>query len=259
MTDPAAARLRREPPPFRRVRVVGIADRTPRLRRVTLGGAGLDGFEPGLHAASVRLLVPTRGALEVPRWNGNEYLLGDGSRPAIRTLTPLDHRPERHELDVEVVLHGAGPLAAWAASAQPGAEVALSGPGRGHQLDPEAGGHLLAGDESALPAIGTLLDAVDGRVPVHVLVEIARPDARLALSGATSVRWLDLGDDQAPGGALLPALTDADLPAGTQVWVAGEAAAVQRARKVLFEQRGLARSDATVRGYWKVGRASGGS
>jgi len=39
------------------------------------------------------------------------------------------------------------------------------------------------------------------------------------------------------------------------VWVAGEAAAVQRIRRALFEERGVPRSRATVRGYWKHGRA----
>jgi NADPH-dependent ferric siderophore reductase len=39
------------------------------------------------------------------------------------------------------------------------------------------------------------------------------------------------------------------------VWVAGEAAAVHRIRRHLFEDRGLSRRQATVRGYWKHGRA----
>jgi NADPH-dependent ferric siderophore reductase len=40
------------------------------------------------------------------------------------------------------------------------------------------------------------------------------------------------------------------------VWVAGEAAAVQRIRKHLFEERGVARGTAVVRGYWKRGRSA---
>jgi NADPH-dependent ferric siderophore reductase len=39
--------------------------------------------------------------------------------------------------------------------------------------------------------------------------------------------------------------------------VAGEAAAVQRIRRQLFEDRGLPRPQATVRGYWKHGRTGG--
>ena len=47
----------------------------------------------------------------------------------------------------------------------------------------------------------------------------------------------------------------ADIPSGTKVWLAGEAASVQRVRKHLFEARGIARTDAHIRGYWKHGRA----
>ena len=53
---------------------------------------------------------------------------------------------------------------------------------------------------------------------------------------------------------MVAAVAGADLPAGTRVWVAGEAAAVQRIRRHLFEERGLSRAQATVRGYWKHGR-----
>ena len=48
-----------------------------------------------------------------------------------------------------------------------------------------------------------------------------------------------------------------DLVPGARVWVAGEAATMQRIRRDLFEHRGLSRAQATVRGYWKHGRAGG--
>ena len=58
-----------------------------------------------------------------------------------------------------------------------------------------------------------------------------------------------------PGDALVAAVGGADLGADTRVWVAGEAAAVQRIRRHLFEDRGLPRAHASVRGYWKHGRS----
>jgi NADPH-dependent ferric siderophore reductase len=39
-----------------------------------------------------------------------------------------------------------------------------------------------------------------------------------------------------------------------RVWVAGEAAAVQRIRKHLFDTVGIGRERTVVRGYWKHGR-----
>ena len=38
----------------------------------------------------------------------------------------------------------------------------------------------------------------------------------------------------------------------TRVWAAGEAGAMQRIRRHLFEERNLPRSRASIRGYWKV-------
>jgi NADPH-dependent ferric siderophore reductase len=38
------------------------------------------------------------------------------------------------------------------------------------------------------------------------------------------------------------------------VWAAGEAAAMQRIRRHLFDEREVPRAQATVRGYWKHGR-----
>src|SRR5690606_8218936 len=83
-------RIRRPPPPFRVAEVVEVADRSPHLRRLVLAGPELVGFAEPEPAASIRWL-PARGdALEIPEWNGNEFLYADGSRPPIRTLTPLE-------------------------------------------------------------------------------------------------------------------------------------------------------------------------
>jgi NADPH-dependent ferric siderophore reductase len=51
------------------------------------------------------------------------------------------------------------------------------------------------------------------------------------------------------------AVSGANIVADTRVWVAGEAAALQRLRRHLFEDRGLPRAHAWVRGYWKHGRS----
>ncbi len=101
----------------------------------------------------------------LPTWNGNEFLLPDGTRPALRTLTPRRFRDDPPELDVEVVLHGDGPLSTWAETVEPGAVAALSGTGRGYTIDPSAEHYLLAGDETALPAISVLLEALPPTSP----------------------------------------------------------------------------------------------
>lgn len=229
-----------------------------RLVRVTLAGPDLVGFEVDEPAASVRLLLPSAGRsdLVLPEWNGNEFLLPDGERPAIRTLTPRRADPEAGELDVDVVVHGGGVASPWAEAAQPGDPAAVSGPGRGYAIDESAPGFLLGGDETAIPAISQLLEALPADRPVQVHIEVASPDARLPLPDHPrgTVEWHDLPAGAAPGDALVAAIRAADLPPGGRVWAAGEAAAMQRIRRHLFDERGVPRRETTVRGYWKQGR-----
>ena len=250
---------RKEPPPFRRVSVQRIEDLTPRMRRFVLAGAELEGLEIEEPAASVRLLIPPAvGAeLELPTWTGNQFELADGERAPIRTFTPRHLDTGAHELTIDVVVHDGGAASDWAAAASPGDDVAISGPGRGYEIDLGADAYLLAGDETAIPAIGQLLESMPASMPTRVLIEIATPEARFPLPDHPSceVEWHENPATDDPGAALVAAVTGLDeVPPA--VWVAGEAAAVQKIRKHLFDERGMSRADATVRGYWKHGRSA---
>lgn len=259
--EPTASplRTRRQPPPFRAVEVVGVERLSPRMVRVRLGGPDLAGFRVDEPAASVRLLLPSAPAreLEIPRWNGNEFLLADGSRPALRTFTPRRFDPVALELDLDIVIHGQGVASEWAETARAGHRAALSGPGRGYTIENQAPAFLLAGDETAVPAISQLLEALPADRPVQVHVESAHADATLPDHPAAVVSWHHLPDGAPPGDALVAAIGAVELLPETRVWVAGEAAAMQRIRKHLFAGLGLPRSRATIRGYWKHGRAGG--
>ena len=248
-------RARREPPSFRLAAVDSVTRLGPWMARVTLSGPGLEGFTVDQPAASVRLLLPPAPGrpLVVPVWNGNEFLLPDGARPTLRTFTP---RHVRHDgIDLDIVVHAGGAASTWVEAAACGDPVAISGPGRGYTIDADAPAFLLAGDESAIPAIGQLLEVLPSGRPVRVEVEVAHPDACLPFPErpGTDVGWHVRRAGAAPGDALVPAVCRSDLVPGTRVWVAGEAAAVQRIRRHLFEQQGLPHAQATVRGYWKNG------
>ncbi len=245
---------RREPPAFRRVMVRGVEALTPRLVRVTVGGPDLVGFALSEPAASVRLLLPAPGSdeLVIPLWHTNEFLMPDGSRPTIRTFTPRRMRAA-DELDLEIVLHGEGVASTWASAAEPGIKVAVSGPGRGYSIDAAAPEFVLAGDETALPALCQLLEHLPNATPVQVHIEIAHADARLELADhpLATLHWHELTPGAEHGDALVAAVTSATFSTDARIWAAGEAAAVQRVRKHLFEIRGIPRAHASVRGYWK--------
>jgi NADPH-dependent ferric siderophore reductase len=229
------------------------------MLRIVLGGDELAGFAIESAASSVRLLLPPPGSetLVMPTWSGNQFELPDGSRAPIRTFTPRYFDDRSSELTLDIVLHDQGAATDWARSARSGDEVAISGPGRSEDLDPAARSYLLAGDESAIPAIGQLLEAIPRDRSIEVHIEIADPTARIELPahpGAT-VTWHDAEIGAAPGDAVVAAVMATD-PLPDAVWVAGEAAAVQRLRKHLFDERGRTRSTVTARGYWKLGRSA---
>jgi NADPH-dependent ferric siderophore reductase len=236
-----------------------VGDVSPRLVRITFAGPDLESLTVEHPAASVRLLLPWPGIQElvVPSWNGNEFLLPDGRRPAIRTLTPRRVDPETFEIELDIVIHGGGVVSEWAQAAELGDPAAISGPGRGYAIDRDAPAFFLGGDETAIPAISQILAALPAERPVQVHIEVAHPDARIALPDHPRVtaEWCDLTPDAPSGDALFAAVRSADLEPGIRVWVAGEAAAMQRIRRHLFEDRRLPRSQASVRGYWKHGRS----
>ena len=253
------SRVRQPAPPFRRASVIAVTAITPRLTRVTLGGEELVGFPVPEPAGSVRLLLPRSGGLEIPTWASNNFVFADGTRPTLRTLTPVDTDPDRGELSVEVVRHGTGLAAVWAAEARPGDPSAISGPARGYVPTTDAGRFLLGGDETALPALVQLAAAVPAGIPAEILAEVPDRAARLTITdrAGITVHWID-GSPTAPGAALADAFTEQPVTADTHVWAGGEAAAMQRIRRHLYETLGVERSRATARGYWKHGRSASG-
>ena len=249
---------RREPPVFRHMEVVRTERLGLRMMRVTFAGRDLDGLVISEPAASVRLLLPSPGTTELvmPKWNGNEFLLPDATRPIIRTFTPRRFDAVPPELVIDMVVHPGGIASAWAVAAVPGSRAALSGPGRGYTIDLDASEYLLAGDETAIPAVSQLLESMPQTIRVQVLLEIGDESGRVPLPAhpGASIEWHELSPGRPPGDALVAAVSSAQIGSETPVWCAGEAAAMHRIRTHLFKERGLPRSLATVRGYWKVER-----
>ena len=252
-------KLRREPPPLQPVEVLERVERSPRLLRITLIGDGLKTLEVDQPAASVRLLVPGPGDddLEMPTWDGNEFLRADGTRPLLRTFTPLRVDNDAGRMDLEIVRHDGGAVSGWAETVSPGDPAAVNGPGRGFDLPDGTTRLLLLGDETALPAVAQLMEWMPVEVEIEAHVEVVTDEAVVSMPDGSAVadhRAVTWHVCDPPGGALVElarSLTADDLPDTTHLWAAGEASAMQAIRNHLFDDLGLARSRATVRGYWK--------
>lgn len=244
-----APRKRRPP---RRVEVSRVQVLSPAMRRITLSGAELQGFEVNDPASYMKLIFPEPGQTEPVR------PLPDGPRAtSMRTYTLLAVRPETGEVDVDFVLHGEGPASTWAAQAQIGQVLFLMGPGPGYKVDLQAAEHWLIGDDSALPAFETILSRLPATARVHVVMEVAdaAEERTLHSLGQLTTRWVVRGaDNQHAGVALVQALREGSAPSvESRVYLACEAAAMRRIRELLTSELGLPRSQIVGRGYWKLG------
>ncbi|TYP89534.1 siderophore-interacting protein [Blastococcus xanthinilyticus] len=239
--------------------VVGVTDVTPSVRRVTLRGTAEAVAAAG---PTVNLLVP-RVDDAAPHWpqvqRDGRIVWPQGSHGvALRSYTARRQDPGAGEIDIDFVLHGDGPAASWAAAARPGALLAVAG--AASLAERPARWVLLAGDETALPAISRLLAALAPDTSGIALLEVAGPEEEQPLTAppGVAVRWLHRGAT-APGETTLlaDAVAALDRPEGEDVfaWVGAESAAVRTIRADLRGRWGLGRAQHHAIGYWRRGRA----
>jgi NADPH-dependent ferric siderophore reductase len=183
--------------------------------------------------------------------------------PTMRTYTVRSWDEAGHELIIDFVYHGdegvAGP---WAAAAQPGDKLWFNGPGGAYASEEAADWHLLVGDESALPAIGSAIEQLPPGAHAKVFVEVEdeTEEQKFSGSGDVELTWLHrAGSTGARGDGLVAAVESLEFPPGeVHAFVHGEAGFVLRLRRHLFTERGLARNRVSLSGYWRLGKNEDG-
>jgi NADPH-dependent ferric siderophore reductase len=255
VTTPPAPDLR----PVDVLTVASVTDVTPSVRRVVLTGSSAAVAAAG---PTVNLLVPRVGDRE-PRWpqvaRDGRIVWPDGAHGvALRSYTARRQDPAAGEVEIDFVLHGDGPAAAWAGAAVPGVPLAVAG---GASLgERPAGRLLLVGDETALPAISRILGEAAPDVVGVALVEVADPaeEQPLAAPAGMTVRWLHRnGTPPGESTLLVDAVAALDPFGGPDVfaWVGAESATVRAIRADLRGRWGLGRAQHHAIGYWRRGRA----
>nr|WP_244960540.1 siderophore-interacting protein [Pseudoclavibacter chungangensis] len=231
---------------------------SPELIRVVFTGDGLRSLpELTLTDHYVKLLYPPAGAAYTSPFDPEvlQETLPREQWPVTRTYTIRSYDPETNELAIDFVVHGDEGLAGpWAAAARPGDELGFYGPGGGYAPDPEAPYHLLAGDESALPAIAAALDVLPDDTDADVFVEVAGPEGEIPVrtTERTRLHWIHRGD-RPYGVPLADAVRSVQLPEGRRsVFVHGNADMIKVLRRWFYVDQGLERAQASISGYWRT-------
>ncbi len=285
-----------------RVTVARTLELGPHFTRITFTGDDLVHFGTAGLDQRVKVVLPLAGSgfehfPMVDDWYQAWRDLPVERRNPFRTYTVRYTRPDEREVDIDFVGHGdTGPASRWASRAEPGDEAIIVGPderspGRMLGIDWRPGNvttHLLAGDETAAPAIGAILESMPADATGIALIEVpAVADAHhLIAPEGVEVRFLPRSADGGPGQRLIPALREWvaqtcrvsaprhqsmaedpddvplwDVPEGTSLdgdcyaWIAGEAGMVKAMRRFLVTDAGLDRRKVAFMGYWRLGRA----
>lgn len=243
-------------PNLREMTVLRVADVTPHVRRITLTGQDLARFNSeSLH---VRLLFPPKG-VHPPEWptpgkNGRPVWPADDQRPVQRVYTIRRIDSAAGEMDIDFVLHDTpGVASVWAAGARHGDVIGVMGPG-GREISGAA--HvILAGDETAIPAMARILTRLPAQTTGHVFIEAEDPRDIQALDQPdhVTVLWLfRRGLEPGRNDLLADAVMAAPWPAHDDVfcWLGAEEAVARRVRRFWREEKGLSRSQCLAVGYW---------
>ncbi|MFJ3711942.1 siderophore-interacting protein [Streptomyces sp. NPDC090053] len=250
----------RKTPQAREAQVVRVERITPHMVRLVLGGEGLETFDATEFTDHyIKVLFAPEG-VSYPEPFDMARIREEFPReqwPVTRTYTVRAWDPALRELTVDFVVHGdAGLAGPWAARARTGETVRFLGPGGGYAPDPAADWHLLAGDESALPAIAAALERMPAGAVVHAFVEVsgAEEEQKFLTPEGVEVTWLHRGD-RPVGEALVEAVRGLDFPAGdVSAFVHGEAGCVKELRRHLRMDHGVPRERLSISGYWRLGQ-----
>lgn len=218
--------------PFTVVRaVVEAVDRlSPSFVRIRFGGPGMREIgNPGNSLDQrIKLIFPPDSG-ELPsfdsgdgEWYRNWLAVPEAERGSMRTYSIRDLVVSEGEtsLVVDFVLHlvpgETGPASNWAGSARVGDELLIVAPRRGRldgggiEYRPGAAKTvLLAGDETAAPAIARILEDTGPDTRGVAFIEVPEPGDRLdiAAPAGVEVRWLPRSDS-GTGSLLIPSVLE---------------------------------------------------
>lgn len=260
-----------EVPRFYHLEVLRAADLSPSFRRLTVGSAELADFPYLGYDHWFRLFIPAAGQTRwrLPSttsrfWYAQWLATPSRDRPHVNNYTVRSFRPMSNEIDIDVVLHrGAegrleGRVAQWASEVEPGGRLAILDQGLLFNRPAGTNSVLLAGEESALPAIEGILRSLPAEIGGDAVLEVpTAEDVRDLVHGpAIRVHWVvraEVDPAAVPGAAALAALCGLPSPdPDTYAFLVGESGLASGGRRHLV-RAGLAKERITFCGFWRAG------
>jgi NADPH-dependent ferric siderophore reductase len=240
--------------------VLGRERLSPHTVRITAGGPGFDALRMNEFTdkyAKILFVDPALGLTPPYDLAALRESLPPAQHPVTRTYTLRRADPRGQELTIDFVVHGDEGIAApWAARAEPGDILTMSGAGGAYRPDPTSDWHLLAGDESALPAICSALEALPDDARGLAYLETSDPGEYLDAKPPAGVEvvWLH----RPHPGSQPQLLADAVLagpwvPGRADVFAHGERESMKAVRAALKTRLGDG-DQASLSGYWAAGR-----
>jgi NADPH-dependent ferric siderophore reductase len=233
---------------------------SPHTVRITAAGPGFEALRMNDFTdkyAKILFVDPSLGLTPPYDLAALRESLPSDQQPVTRTYTLRRADPERQELTIDFVVHGDKGIAApWAARAEPGDLLAMSGAGGAYRPDPDCDWHLFVGDESALPAICSALEALPADARGLAYLETSDPGEYLDATppGGVQVSWLHRPEPGSQPRRLADALATGPWLSGrADVFAHGERESMKAVRAAL-----KARLDdgdqLSLSGYWAAGR-----
>lgn len=229
-------------PSPRLLEVKRIADITPNMRRITLGGEAMADFPIEQESAYIKLMFPQ----------------GEEQKPIMRTYTIIQQRDD--EIDVDFVLHGLnhkgveGPASHWAKTTQVGETILIGGPGAKKLINNEADWFLLVGDMTALPAITVNLAQLPEDAAGYAVIEVLSKDDIQPLQKPKNItlEWVVNAEASDRYYPILECIKVLDwLDGEVAVWAACEFNSM-RALRQYFKQKEVTKSHLYISSYWKL-------
>jgi NADPH-dependent ferric siderophore reductase len=258
-SDPRAPLRVRHDTRMRLLEVIAITDITPKMRRFRLQG-DMTGFASAGHADHIKAFFFPEGV--EPRVvpiseRGVEF--APGEKPEMRDYTPRAWDLAAGTIDIDFVLHGDGPAAGWAAQATTGSKLVIGGP-RGSIVVPVTyDWYLLAGDETALPALGRRIEELPAGSKIVAIIEVADAAEEQRFETAADLSLTYVRRNGRAAGAtnlILDAIKALTFPAGdAYAYVAGESSMSKAVRAHLTDERGFNPEYVKAAGYWLLGVA----